>query len=236
MAETVDKVTWISLQAAREIVTVVMLTRSYAGPQIVKWLWQKRVRWTFVKVFGVPRTGWSLDQEARALWDHHPHKVPVDYEQSSAHKPVIFPSGGKGHITIIGVRVAKEDIEAALAADYPNFVPAPLPSSEGKSDAAEPPLDAGAPTPSEPLPAPEPDAVVPPLDVPPADKPTLRQEMILAILDREFPESIPKPRRPTQLTEIVRQGWKAECDRRPGVTYFAPDRKTVMTAVTRWRP
>jgi hypothetical protein len=65
--------------------------------------------------------------------------------------------------------------------------------------------------------------------------PTLRQEIILAILDQNFPNGIPHPRRPAQLTEIVRKGWKAECDRRPGVNYPPPDRKTVMTAVTRWR-
>ena len=133
MTRAADSVGWISLQEAWDTVIAVMLTRAYVGPQIVKWLWQKRVRWTFVKVFGVPRTGWSLDQEAGALWDHSPHKVLVDYEQSSAHKPVIFSSGGKGYITVIGVRVAREDIEAALAADYPGFAPPPLPLFDGPS-------------------------------------------------------------------------------------------------------
>ena len=87
-----------------------------------------------MKVFGVPRKGWTLEQEARVLWDHGPpHHVLVDYEQSSAHKPVSYQqqkldesqaslrqaAGWKGHISVIGIRVAKEDIEAALAADYP---------------------------------------------------------------------------------------------------------------------
>jgi hypothetical protein len=66
------------------------------------------------------------------------------------------------------------------------------------------------------------------------DVPTLRQEMILAILDQKFPDGIPEPRRWAQLTESVRQGWKAECERR-GVKYSSPDRKTVKSTVTRWR-
>ena len=126
-----DSVGWISLQEAWDTVIAVMLTRAYVGPHIVKCLWQKRVRWTFVRVFGVPRAGWSLDQEARALWDHSPHKVLVDYEQSSAHKPAIFPSGGKGYITVIGIRVAREDIETVLAADYPDFAAPSSPLFDG---------------------------------------------------------------------------------------------------------
>ena len=131
MTRAADSVGWISLQEAWDTVIAVMLTRAYVGPQIVKWLWQKRVRWTFVRVFGVPRAGWSLDQEARALWDHSPHKVLVDYEQSSAHKPAIFPSGGKGYITVIGIRVAREDIETVLAADYPDFAAPSSPLFDG---------------------------------------------------------------------------------------------------------
>jgi hypothetical protein len=131
MAGTADNITWISLQEARNIVIAVMLTQAYAIPTISKWIAQKRVRYIWMEVFGVPRMGWSLDQEARAVWDERPHRVLLDYKQSSAHKPVHYPNGWKGYITIIGIRVAREDIEAALAADYPGFAAASLPLFDG---------------------------------------------------------------------------------------------------------
>jgi hypothetical protein len=80
MAEADDKstTTWISLSVARDLAVAIYQTARYAEPEIVKWLYAKRPRWRYVKVYGLPELGRSLEQEADELWATNPHRVLVE--------------------------------------------------------------------------------------------------------------------------------------------------------------
>jgi hypothetical protein len=97
----------------RDLVTTVYLSSRYAEPILVKLLHKKLVRWRYEQVYGLPRPGRTLAQEAENLWARRPWTVLVEWPESFAHKqlPMDDPSRStKCSITVIGIRVAREDI------------------------------------------------------------------------------------------------------------------------------
>jgi hypothetical protein len=109
VAETEDKFTppGISLLAAHDLVTKLLLSVSYAWPQLLKWLQQGKLRWTYMGVYGVPRQGRTLRQEASLLWQN-PLRLTVSRTESLALKPSRVDSSGRVvcQITVIGIRIS----------------------------------------------------------------------------------------------------------------------------------
>jgi hypothetical protein len=156
--------TFISFQAGCDLITERNLTSLYSMPQLMKWLHQKRVRWTYEGVFGVPRGGRTLEQEAADLWSVlrlvESARVDVDLEENLARKPMVLDASGKPHIylTVIGIRVCKEDIERELAARHRPVLPIPPPSklvlaASEAPDSASFAMEAAKPATIEPTPS-----------------------------------------------------------------------------------
>jgi hypothetical protein len=145
---------WLSLQEARALVTETLLSRQYAEGQTLKWLWQGRIRWRWVQVFGQPRQGRSLKQEADALWANvpHPDRTLVDWNESLARKVTVIDEAGRvrGEIRVIGIRVARDDILQCLSALSAAPTPAPEVVPEPAPEVAPEPL-AGNPSALEPI-------------------------------------------------------------------------------------
>src|SRR5262249_16744952 len=127
--------TFISFQEGCELITERNLTSLYSMPQLMLWLHQKHVRWTYEGVYGVPsRRGRTLEQEAENLWSSlrllESERVEVDLEENLARKPMVVDASGKilVYLIVIGIRVAKEDIERELAARRQPVLPIPPPS------------------------------------------------------------------------------------------------------------
>jgi hypothetical protein len=123
MAKADDKsstVTWITLSVARDLAIPVFQTARYAEPEIVKWLYAKRPRWRYVKVYGLPEQGRSLEHEAQKLWATNPHRVLVEWKEGFAYKPTrlhLSRQKGKrflGYIIVVGIEIAREDLEREL--------------------------------------------------------------------------------------------------------------------------
>jgi hypothetical protein len=132
MAGTENNLIRIPLVAARDLVIVVIRDRMRAEGLVLKWLHQGRVRWWYAHVDGlpgyhitpgqppvppqslVPRT---LEEEVRNLWSS-PARILVDWQNGIVRKATHYGADGrtpKRDITVFGIDVAKEDIEAQLA-------------------------------------------------------------------------------------------------------------------------
>jgi len=114
-------ITLISLPTARELVVETLLSPPWAEQLIIKWLYQRRrrVRWQYEMVLGQPAPGRTLEQEAEALWAQ-PTRVLVDWQESCARRVTVYQKDSgclkpARYIVVIGIRVAREDIERELA-------------------------------------------------------------------------------------------------------------------------
>jgi hypothetical protein len=123
MAGTDDNttpITLISLAAARDLVVETLLSAPWAEQLIIKWLYQGHVGWQREMVLGQPGPGRTLDQEAEDLWAQ-PTKVLVDWQQGYACRVTVYRKDKAGclkplrRVTVIGIRVVREDIERQLA-------------------------------------------------------------------------------------------------------------------------
>jgi hypothetical protein len=123
MAGTDDNttaITLISLAAARELVVETLLSAPWAKQLIIKWLYLRRVRWQYEMVLGQPAPGRTFEQEAEDLWAQ-PTRVLVDWQEGYACRVTVYRKDRAGclkplcRITVIGIRVVREDIERQLA-------------------------------------------------------------------------------------------------------------------------
>ena len=119
MAGTDDNttpITLISLLVARDLVVETLLSPPWAEQLIIKWLYLRRVRWQYEMVVGQAAPGRTLEQEAEALWAQ-PTRVLVDWQEGCARKVTVYRKDKVGclrpvrYITVIGIRVVREDIE-----------------------------------------------------------------------------------------------------------------------------
>jgi hypothetical protein len=88
---------------------------------IIKWLHRRLIRWQYYeRPMGLPAPGRTLEQEAAALWAQ-PTKVLVDWQGSCARRVTVYRQEKAGclrparYVTVIGILVAREDIERELA-------------------------------------------------------------------------------------------------------------------------
>jgi len=113
-------ITLISLLATRDLVVETLLSPQWAGLQIIKWLHLRRVRWQHEMVVGQPGPGRTLEQEAKDLWAQ-PTRVLVDWQGGCAHRVTVYRKDKAGcltpvrRVTVIGIRIVREDIERQLA-------------------------------------------------------------------------------------------------------------------------
>jgi hypothetical protein len=108
-------ITLITLAAARVLATETLLSKRYAEAQILKWLHDGLIRWQYERVFGIQGPNRTLAQEAEGLWSY---KTVMDFEEGLARKVTCYRADRRTpvrHIDVIGIRVAREDIEHQLA-------------------------------------------------------------------------------------------------------------------------
>jgi hypothetical protein len=138
-------ITLISLSAARDLVVETLLSAEWAGLQLIKWLHLRRVGWQYEMVLGQPAPNRTLEQEAEALWAQ-PTRVLVDWQGGCAHRVTVYRKDNAGclrpvrRVTVIGIRVVREDIERRLA-QIPRALLASV-TADGQSNPPEPPPEA----------------------------------------------------------------------------------------------
>jgi hypothetical protein len=96
-------------------VTETLLSKRYAEAQILKWLHDGLIRWQYERVFGIRGPDRTLKQEAEKLWSH---RTVADFEESLARKVTCYHADRRTplrYINVVGIRVAREDIERQLA-------------------------------------------------------------------------------------------------------------------------
>jgi hypothetical protein len=108
MAKAVRKPTptidWILLSEARKLVAEAFHSTTYAEQWLVEQLMAKRVRWQ-------PSARHPADASVDGFWER---RVNVDWHDSNAIKRQALPIVGFEGVTMYGIQVAREDIEALL--------------------------------------------------------------------------------------------------------------------------
>jgi hypothetical protein len=113
MAETApdpSTITLITLEEARALVTATLLSGGYAKARLIKWLHDGLIGWQYEHVFGIRGPKLTFEQEAERVWSH---KTLVDFKEGLARK--VTCQSPLRYVTVIGIRVVREDIERELA-------------------------------------------------------------------------------------------------------------------------
>jgi hypothetical protein len=116
---------WVSLKDARERVAKVYLSIEHVQRWIVGELAAGRVRWQWEAVY-------PSDESLDEFWQY-PHLITVNWMDSSATKKVVaglvdVTVSGLDGVTVYGIRLALQDIEARLPARGLVAAAAPQPS------------------------------------------------------------------------------------------------------------